>query len=67
MITQVHRATEFYGISRAREPELESLSKRLTQFYNDPANDQSLNVELFIENMACVIQQGDKYHRVMIK
>ena len=67
MITQIHRSTEFYGISRARERELESLSKRLTQFYNDHINDQSLNVKLFIEDMAYVIQQVDKYHRVTIK
>ncbi|CAF1033127.1 unnamed protein product [Rotaria sordida] len=67
-ITQVHSAGEFYGVSQSRERELESLFKYLEEFYNNNSiNDQLLSVNVLVEGTPCVVQQGDKYHRVLIK
>ncbi len=63
---QVHSIVEFYGLSQIRERELEGLSQYLEEYYSS-ANDLSLNVSLFLEGTACVIQQNDKYQRVTIK
>jgi hypothetical protein len=66
IITQVHSALEFYGHSQVRERELEAVQKRLESLFN--ANqDQSLSVHFLMEGVPCVVQQGDKYHRVVIK
>jgi hypothetical protein len=67
IITQVHSASEFYGYSQKRERELENLSKLFDEYYNNTANDSSLSVMFFVDGTPCVIQQGDKYHRVIIR
>lgn len=61
-------ATEFYGHSQGREKELDALHKHLESIYNNNSiNDQSISVHLLMDGVPCVIQQGDKYHRVIIK
>ena len=65
-ITQVYSAVEFYGCSHVRDKELNALHSHLQNLYND-ANDQSFSVHLLMEGTLCVIQRGDKYHRVAIK
>jgi hypothetical protein len=64
---QVHSTVEFYGLSQHRERELETFSKYLEDYYNNYTNDQSLSVTVILEGTPCVIQQNDKYHRVIIK
>ncbi|CAF4373339.1 unnamed protein product, partial [Rotaria sordida] len=66
-ITHVYSAIEFYGHSQGREKELDAFYKHLEDIYNNNTNDQSLSVHFFMEGIPCVIQQGDKYHRVIIK
>jgi hypothetical protein len=66
-ITQVRNATEFYGVSQARENELNALSKHLADYYNNAPNDSSLNVTMFLIGDLFVTQEGDRYHRVIIK
>jgi hypothetical protein len=65
-IIKVHSAAEFYGLSQNRELELNSLFKHLADYYNNAPNDSSLNVSFFLDGTLCVIQEGDKYHRVII-
>ncbi len=67
IITHVYNAVEFYGYSQVREKELFALHKYLEDMYNNNGNDQSISVHLLMEGTSCVIQQGDKYHRVIIK
>jgi hypothetical protein len=68
IITHVYSAIEFYGHSQVREKELEAFHKHLEAIYNNNnTNDQSLSVHFLMEGVPCVIQQGDKYHRVVIK
>ncbi|CAM2704753.1 unnamed protein product [Rotaria socialis] len=66
-ITQVHSAAEFYGVSQMREHDLEGLNKHLEEFYNNSVNDQSFTVYVPKENSYYVVQQGDKYYRVLTK
>ncbi|CAF3570765.1 unnamed protein product [Rotaria sp. Silwood1] len=67
IITHVYSAIEFYGHSQGREKELDAFYKHLEDVYNNNTNDQSLSVHFLMEGIPCVIQQGDKYHRVTIK
>ncbi|UJR08582.1 hypothetical protein I4U23_012841 [Adineta vaga] len=68
IITQVYSAVEFYGCSHGREKELNALQNHFEEMFNSSnVNDQSLSVHLLMEGTLCVIQQGDKYHRVVIK
>ncbi|CAF4858871.1 unnamed protein product [Rotaria sp. Silwood1] len=68
LITQVHSAAEFYGVFQLREHELENLSKHLEDIYNNNSvNDQSLSVNVLVKGVPCVVQHGDRYHRVTIK
>ena len=60
-------AIEFYGYSQIRQQELNTLDRHFQLTYNNNINDQSLNLDFIMEDMACVIQQGDKYYRVIIK
>ncbi|CAF3914337.1 unnamed protein product [Rotaria magnacalcarata] len=67
-ITHVYNAIEFYGHSQVRERELDAFYKHLEDIYNNNnANDQSLSVDFLMEGIPCVIQQGEKYHRIVIK
>ncbi|CAM2713618.1 unnamed protein product [Rotaria socialis] len=67
-ITHVYNAIEFYGHSQVRERELDAFYKHLESIYNNNnANDQSLSVDFLMEGIPCVIQQGEKYYRVIIK
>lgn len=67
-ITQVYSAVEFYGYSHIREKELNALHNHLRDLYNNANdNDQSFSVHLLMEGTLCVIQRGDKYHRVVIR
>ena len=66
MISQVHSALEFYGHSQLRERELEAVQKRLESLFNSN-QDQSLSVHFLAEGVPCVVQHGEKYHRVVIK
>lgn len=66
-IIKVRNAGEFYGLSQNREAELNNLFKHLADHYNNFPNDQSLNVSIFMEGTLCAIQEGDKFHRVIIK
>jgi hypothetical protein len=64
----VYSAIEFYGHFQGRERELDALHKHLETIYNNPnTNDQSLSVHFIMDGVPCAIQQGDKYHRVIIK
>jgi hypothetical protein len=63
----VYSAIEFYGHSQVREKELDAFHKHLEMIYNNNTNDQSLSVHFLMEGVSCVIQQGEKYHRVIIK
>jgi hypothetical protein len=67
IITHVYSAVEFYGHSQGREKELDAFHKHLETMYNNNTNDQSLSVHFLMEGVPCVIQQGEKYHRVIIK
>ncbi|CAF4012309.1 unnamed protein product [Rotaria sp. Silwood2] len=67
IITHVYSAIEFYGHSQGREKELDAFCKHLEDVYNNNTNDQSLSVHFLMDGIPCVIQQGVKYHRVVIK
>lgn len=68
IITHVYSAIEFYGHSLVRQRELNALHRHLETIYNlNQTNEQSLSVPLIVEGIGCVIQQGEQYHRVIIK
>jgi Tudor domain-containing protein len=67
IITQIRSPAEFYGLSQNRQHDFEILSKELEQYYNNSDNDQSLTVLAIPNGTPCVIEQYDKYYRVIIK
>ncbi len=67
IIIQIRSAAEFYGLSQNRQHDFEVLSKEFEQYYNNSANDQSLTVPVISEGTPSVIEQYDKYYRVIIK
>ncbi|CAF2986755.1 unnamed protein product [Rotaria sp. Silwood2] len=67
IITKIRSVAEFYGLSQNRQHEFEVLSKELEQYYNNSVNNQSLTVPVILDGTPCVIEQHDKYYRVIIK
>jgi len=66
-IVQVRNAGEFYGLSQIREKEYTALSQRLEDYYNNLSNESLLRDNLVIEGMPYVIQDREKYQRVIVK
>jgi hypothetical protein len=67
MITKIRSAADFYGLSQNRQHDFEVLSKEFEQYHNNSVNHQSLTVPAISEGTPCVIEQYDKYYRVIIK
>ncbi|CAF3871105.1 unnamed protein product [Rotaria sp. Silwood1] len=67
IITQIRSAVEFYGLSQDHQLEFGVLSKELERYYNNSVNNQSLTVPVILDGTPCVIEQYDKYYRVIIK
>lgn len=65
-IIQVHSATEFYGLSQKRENEFASLCQHLANYYNNAAMDPSFGATIFFDNKLYVIQNDNRYHRVLM-
>ncbi|CAF1434332.1 unnamed protein product [Adineta ricciae] len=66
-ILQVHSAVEFYGLSQNRDKEFQNFSDHLQKHYNHSGNDETVNVKPASEGELFVIQQDEKYHRVILK
>lgn len=66
-IVQIRNAGEFYGLSQNREKEYTDLSRSLEDYYNNLSNESLLRDSLIMEGMPYVIQDRDKYQRVIVK
>lgn len=66
-IIQVRNATEFYGLSQARENEFVSVSQNLDRYYNNDSTNTQFGASMFLVNDPYVIQHDDQYHRVVMK